>query len=144
MKICIILFLFAFLACVTTVNAQDNYSIPVDSWTYNVIQELQTRGYLLDLSPGFKPYHRIRVARALMKLQQKTDISSLPQSDRWLIEKLDHEFSYELDLLKAKEKRPDTTFTGGRLSEEVFANLAQGDYETQIRRQTGVPPNRQK
>lgn len=121
---------FVMLASVASVFAQDNYSIPVDSWTYNVIQELQTRGYLLDLDPGFKPYHRIEVARALERLDKKTDITKLPQTDRWLIEKLDHEFSYELSLLKAKERKPDTTFTGGRLSEEVFANLARGDYET--------------
>ena len=70
MKSYSVLVLLALLACATNVSAQDNYSIPVDIWTYNVIQELQTRGYLLDLSPGFKPYHRIDVARALEKLDE--------------------------------------------------------------------------
>lgn len=35
--------------------AQNNMSIPVDSWTYDAIQQLQTRGYLLDLSPASNP-----------------------------------------------------------------------------------------
>jgi len=110
--------------------AQHNYSIPIDSWTYSVIQELQTQGYLLDLSPGFKPYHRLEVAKALRKLEQKTNVSNMPQADRWLIKKLQNEFSYELRLLDAEKANPDTSFTGARISEEDFLNLAKGDYGT--------------
>ncbi len=130
MKLLFLLLLSAFLCSATTALAQDNYSIPVDSWTYNVIQDLQTRGYLLDLSPGFKPYQRMEVARAIRNLESETDHTRLPRADGWLIDKLKEEFSYELALLKAKEEKPDTVFTGARLSEEAFANFAKGDYAT--------------
>ena len=110
--------------------AQHNSSIPVDSWVYDAIQELQTRGYLLDLSPGFKPYRRLEVTEALKSFEKKVDVSNLPQADQWLIKKLDEEFSYETSLLDAEKQNPDTSFTGLRFSEEAFFNLAKGDYKT--------------
>jgi len=110
--------------------AQHNFSIPVDNWAYDAIQQLQTRGYLLDLSPGFKPYRRTEVAEALQKLEKSADISKLPQPDQWLIGKLKKEFSYEMNLLNAKQENPDTSFTDMRFSEEAFLNLAKGDYKT--------------
>lgn len=120
-----ILLLFSSLAV-----AQDNYSIPVDSWVYSAIRELQTSGYLLDLSPGFKPYRRMEVAEALEHLRQKADRSTMTQADKWLEEKLDREFSYEIKLLAAKRSDPDTSLTGARFSEEDFLNLAKGYYGT--------------
>jgi len=110
--------------------AQHNYSIPIDSWTYNVIQQLQTRGYLLNLSPGFKPYRRLEVAQALQRFEQETDVLKFPQADRWLIKKLQNEFSYELRLLQAEKANPDTSLIGARFSEEDFINFAKGDYST--------------
>jgi hypothetical protein len=110
--------------------AQHNSSIPVDSWIYNEIQDLQTRGYLLDLSPGFKPYRRLEVAEALEKLESGTSVSDLPEADQWLIRKLDNEFSYELKVLAEKQKNPDTSFTNATFSEEAFLNLARGNYKT--------------
>lgn len=108
--------------------AQDDYTIPVDNWSYSVIQQLQNRGYLLDLSPGFKPYTRIQVAKALVKLRKSTDVSKLPQVDRWLIEKLDKEFSYGMRVVEARQANPDTSFVGVRFAEEAFGNIAKGDY----------------
>ena len=124
--------LSAFILCVVSMPAfgQNNFSIPVDNWTYKVIQELQTRGYLLDLSPGFKPYRRLEVAEAIEKLERKTNISNLPDVDRWLIKKLEEEFSYELALIGTEKTNPDTSVTGARFSEEAFLNLAKGDYGT--------------
>ncbi len=110
--------------------AQHNFSIPIDSWTYNAIEELQTEGYLLDLSPGFKPYRRMEVAEAIRNLEKKDKIAAMPQADRWLVRKLQNEFSYELRLLKAKSLNPDTSFTGARFGEEDFLKLAKGDYGT--------------
>lgn len=127
---------FRILVCLVTLLtasslfAQDNYSIPVDNWTYGVIQQLQNRGYLLDLSPGFKPYRRGQVAKALLTLEKKTDLSKIPQADRWLIEKLDNEFAYDMQMFKAKENDPDTSFVNARFSEEVFGNVAKGNYQT--------------
>lgn len=110
--------------------AQHNYSIPIDNWSYDVIQQLQTRGYLLDLSPGFKPYRRLEVAEALQKFEKSVDVSKLSQVDKWLIGKLDKEFAYEMRLLDAERTNQDTSFTGARFSEEAFFNLVKGDYET--------------
>ncbi len=121
----------AFVILIAKVSlAQHNSSIPVDSWIYDAIQGLQTRGFLLDLSPGFKPYRRLEVAQALLNLEKKDDISSLPQADRWLIDKLDKEFSGEKELSDVEAENPDTSFTGVRFSEEAFFNLASGDYKT--------------
>ena len=114
------------LACVA--NAQDNFSIPVDNWSYDDISALQTRGFLLDLSPGFKPYRRLEVANALINLEKKVDVSSLPASTRWLLEKLDSEFSGEMGFVRAESQDKDTTFTGARFSEEAKLNLAKGNY----------------
>jgi hypothetical protein len=110
--------------------AQYNFSIPVDSWIYDAIQELQTRGYLLELSPGFKPYRRLEVSEALKSFEGKVDVSALPEADRWLVKKLDKEFAYETNALDAEKEDPDTSLTGMRLSEEAFFNLAKGDYKT--------------
>ncbi len=129
MKFRIILFLTAFLIG-SVAYAQDNFSIPVDNWTYGVIQQLQNRGYLLDLSPGFKPYRRIDVAKALENLKAHAVMSEMPQADRWLARKLEEEFAPDLLMLDAKRSNPDTSFVGARFSEEVYANLAKGDYQT--------------
>ncbi len=118
------------LAASSVAFAQHNYSIPVDSWTYSAIRDLQTGGYLLDLSPGFKPYRRLEVAQALQDLREKADTSKMTQTDKWLLEKLDREFSYEIRLLAAEKANPDTSLTGARFSEEDFLNLARGYYGT--------------
>ena len=123
--VCLIGILTASLA-----YAQDEYSIPVDNWSYGVIQQLQNRGYLLDLSPGFKPYTRSEVAKALVKLKKHVDLSKVPQADRWLIEKLESEFSYDIRIVTAKDSNADTSFVGARFAEEAFGNVAKGDYET--------------
>ncbi len=107
---------------------QYNSSIPVDSWIYDAVQQLQTHGYLLQLSPGFKPYRRLEVSEALSEIEKKTDVSALPQVDRWLIEKLDKEFSEETGAAGARIEKPDSSFTGLRFSEEAFLNLARGNY----------------
>ncbi len=130
MKYAVAVVLFVLLVVSRSSFAQQNFSIPADSWTYGVIEQLQTRGFLLDLSPGFKPYRRMEVARALEHLQSNTDIQNLPRSDRWLIDKLNREFSYELRLLHAEQARPDTSFVGARFAEEAFFNFAKGDYQT--------------
>lgn len=119
---------FVMVVLVVPVFGQHNYSIPVDNWTYDVIQQLQTRGYLLDLSPGFKPYRRLEVARALKKLLSRADSSSLPTSARWLIAKLDEEFRYEIHLVDVESANPDTSLPGARASGEAFLNLVKGDY----------------
>ncbi len=125
-----ILVILALLLIGTSVRAQDNFSIPVDNWTYGVIQQLQNRGYLLDLSPGFKPYRRIQVARALENLKAHTNLSKIPRADGWLIRKLDEEFASDMSFIQAKQSNPDTSFVGARFSEEVFANVAKGEYQT--------------
>ncbi|HQT90813.1 MAG TPA: capsule assembly Wzi family protein [Candidatus Kryptobacter bacterium] len=110
--------------------AQDDFSIPADNWTYGVIQQLQNRGYLLDLSPGFKPYRRIDVAKALENLESQSDLSKIPPADGWLIRKLEDEFAPDLQILTTKRSNADTSFVGARFSEEAFANVAKGDYQT--------------
>ena len=128
MKTLISVVLALFLIQAGTAAAQGNYSIPPDSWIYNAIQQLQTGGYLLDLSPGFKPYRRMEVARAIQKLMKMKNVSSLPAADRWTLEKLEKEFSNELDFIRARESRPDTSTTSFRFGEEDFLNLAKGYY----------------
>ncbi len=108
--------------------AQGNYSIPPDSWIYNAIQQLQTGGYLLDLSPGFRPYRRMEVAHAIQNLIKKQKVTSMPAADRWTFEKLEKAFSSELDFLRAKETRPDTSAASFRFGEEDFLNVAKGYY----------------
>ena len=108
--------------------AQGNYSIPPDSWIYNAIQQLQTGGYLLDLSPGFRPYRRMEVAHAIQNLIKKQKVTSMPAADRWTFEKLENAFSSELDFLRAKETRPDTSTASFRFGEEDFLNVAKGYY----------------
>ncbi|MGC8652454.1 MAG: capsule assembly Wzi family protein [Candidatus Kryptoniota bacterium] len=129
MKFKVLTLVIIFVVSSPVVFAQHNYSIPADNWTYEVISQLQTRGYLLDLSPGFKPYRRMEVARALLKLEQTNDVSAFPLADRWLIEKLEREFSYELRLLKLRAQHTDTSLTGARFAEEAFFNVVKGYYK---------------
>lgn len=141
MKLKFLTMMFIFIISVPTIFAQQNYSIPPDSWIYDVITQLQTRGYLLDLSPGFKPYKRMEVATALLAIKQKNDFSALPRADKWLIEKLEREFSYELTLLKLKAQNPDTSLTGARFAEEAFFNVVKGYYnEFKYSRAVNVRP----
>ncbi len=130
MKKIFVLVIVEVMAFVVPSYAQQNFSIPVDNWTYSVIQQLQNRGYLLDLSPGLKPYTRMQVARALENFRSKVDVSKLPPASMWLVEKLDREFSYELRLLRAEKQTPDTSIVNARFAEEAFLNLAKGDYKT--------------
>lgn len=124
----ILLFASVLLAISSFAVAQHNYYIPVDNWTYVAIRDLQTSGYLLDLSPGFKPYRRLEVAQALQDLLEKGDTTKMPEAEKWMLEKLQREFSYEMRLLSAERSNPDTSLTGARFSEEDFLNLAKGYY----------------
>ena len=92
-KLTLVLFSILFSAEISF--GQYNSSIPVDSWIYDAIQQLQTSGYLLELSPGFKPYRRLEVSEALSQFEKTTDTSALPTAERWLVEKLNDEFSRE-------------------------------------------------
>ncbi len=124
----LLLFASVSLAISSFAVAQHNYYIPVDNWTYVAIRDLQTSGYLLDLSPGFKPYRRLEVAQALQDLLEKGDTTKMPEAEKWMLEKLQREFSYEMRLLSAEISNPDTSLTGARFSEEDFLNLAKGYY----------------
>ncbi len=141
MKSKILTLLAVYVVSVPTVLAQHNYSIPPDSWVYDVIAQLQTRGYLHELSPGFKPYRRMEVATALLKFERASNLLTLPRADMWLIEKLDREFSYELQLLKLKAQVNDTSLTGARFAEEAFLDVAKGYYKDfKYARSTNVRP----
>lgn len=99
------------LACVFTTfpnvtTAQDPTTIgsrllPLDSWTYEPIEQLRTRGHLSGLNPLAQPYRRIDVAAGLKDLREV----DLPHPVAGWVDLLVTELTRELEILETRATR---------------------------------------
>ena len=88
----------------THVSAQDpgrmgSRILSLDSWTYEAIERLRTRGYLSGLNPMVQPYRRIDVAAELVGL----DADTLPEPSAAWTRSLRDELTPELERLSQPE-----------------------------------------
>jgi hypothetical protein len=106
-------------------------SIPLDSWVYDVVEELHTQGFLSSLHKNVKPYGRGQIAALVleMNLKQKQGGLRLTDSQLWLLGKLNQEFRYELDQLYYREQKSKEGRTCLRYGTSPVAHwiLAEGD-----------------
>jgi hypothetical protein len=73
--------------------------LSLDSWTYETIERLLTRGYLPGLNPMIQPYRRIDVAAELADV----DADTLPEPTAAWIRSLKEELALELERLLQSE-----------------------------------------
>lgn len=88
-----------------TAGAQDpgrtgSRIVPLDSWTYEGIERLRTRGHLVNLNPMVQPYRRIDVAVGLLELSP----DSLEEPVAGWVRLLREEFAPELDRLREGDR----------------------------------------
>ena len=105
-KVCIgcaalVLFFIASLA-----SASPLEKIPTDSWVYPIIDRLYTSGLFPQLHRSLRPYTRGQVSEYLVQIRGKESNGELPLEDwqRWLIEKLEDEFKYEIEQLESESQ----------------------------------------
>ncbi len=112
-------------------NATLLENIPLDSWVYNVVDELHCQGFFSSLHKNTRPYTRGEIARLVLEinLRQKRGGQSLTDSQLWLLHKLNQEFRFELEELyyeKHKKSSDETVFRYGTSPVGHFT-LAEGD-----------------
>ena len=71
-----VLFIFIVLSVLLppSLFADEFETLPSYHWAYNYINELQNRGFCLDLLAANKPYTRSEIAKSLNKLGNRKDI----------------------------------------------------------------------
>ena len=100
----IVLFLPPLLFAPLSASAQDagrigSRILPLDSWTYEAIERLRSRGFLRDLNPLAQPYRRIDVAAELVGV----DADTLPDPTAGWVRLLMGELAPELRRLSESE-----------------------------------------
>lgn len=89
-------------------------TIPLDSWIYQVVDELHCQGWFSSLHTNVRPYTRGEIASLVLEINQGRNGGSLRLTDSqlWLLHKLNQEFRYELqELIRQRdqgEKRHNT------------------------------------
>lgn len=106
-------------------------NIPLDSWVYEVVDELHCQGLFPSLHTQVKPYTRGEIASLVLEinLRQKGGALRLTDSQLWLLHKLNQEFRSELEKLHRQrdgEGEDQNTFRYGT-SPVVHATLAESD-----------------
>ena len=113
-------------------NATLLENIPLDSWVYKVIDELQCQGFFSSLHKNVKPYTRGEIASLVLEinLRQKEGDLRLSDSQLWLLGKLNEEFKSELERLyneKQKKNKGDQTILRYGTSPVAYTTLAEKD-----------------
>ena len=82
--------------------------LSLDSWTYEAIERLRTRGFLSGLNPMVQPYRRIDVAAELVGV----DADTLPEPTAGWVRLLQRELELELNRLSGPEDEVDAQRLG--------------------------------
>ncbi len=96
---------FLFIATIALAGGSYNEDVPTDSWVYNAVFELSSRGAFGDLLLHTRPYSRGDVADGLRAIVTRDSV--LTTGEWILVEKLRREFAEELSLEKGL--RSDTS-----------------------------------
>ena len=129
-KIILLTFLLSpLLSVISEATLLEN--IPLDSWVYEVTDELHCRGLFSSLHKSVRPYRRGEIASLILEanLGLREGGLELTDSQLWLLAKLNQEFRLELQELyseKHKQERDKNTFRYAA-SPIVHATLAEGD-----------------
>jgi hypothetical protein len=84
-------------------------TVPLDSWVYEVIDELHCRGLFSSLHKNLKPYRRGEIASLVLETNLRLKEGDLKASDSqlWLLGKLNQEFRSELEELYHKRHQTE-------------------------------------
>ncbi len=106
-------------------------NIPLDSWVYEVVDELTCQGFFPSLHKNVRPFTRQQIASLVLEtnLKLKEGGLKLTDSQLWLFSKLNQEFRLELEQLYYKEQkkgRKPTILRYGT-SPVVYLTVTEGD-----------------
>jgi hypothetical protein len=104
-------------------------NIPLDSWVYQVVDELHCRGLFPSLHQSVRPYRRGEIASLVLEanLKLREGELRLSNSQLWLLDKLNQEFRLELLELYDNKQEPDKNIFRYAASPVVHTTLAEGD-----------------
>jgi hypothetical protein len=93
--------LFVLLALSPLARATLLENVPLDSWVYQAVDELQCQGFFRSLNTDVRPYTRGDIAALILEINQGKggENAELTASQLWLLDKLNQEFRYELEEL---------------------------------------------
>lgn len=110
MKILNAFIISLFLLVPVEAEAGQTETIPVGDeiyeWVYEYVDQLYLRGYFRELHTGTKPFYRGEIALSILSLKDKIEKKEIQptETEKWLIQKLENEFSYEIFSLVAKNE----------------------------------------
>ena len=97
------------LGCAASESRADiSVNVPLEHWSYRLIERFEARGFLSGLGDGIKPLSRLEIARALaLVAAQVDDGAEVTRIEREELLLLQEEFRAELEELGAPAgKRP--------------------------------------
>lgn len=102
-----LLFVLIFLITSSFSRASLLENIPLNSWVYSTVDELQVQGFFPRLHKNIKPYQRKEIATYLLEIDERMKNGDLmPTSTQlWLLDKLKEEFFWEIKALKHEQKK---------------------------------------
>ena len=93
----------------SSVNAAINETLPSYHWAYQQIEEIQARGWCLDLLQTNKPYTRGEIAKSIQYLdkQIQTGKAVIDLTVKNISNRLKSEFSHEIKILNSQSEQGD-------------------------------------
>jgi hypothetical protein len=109
-KILNVFLISLFLLVPVEAEAGQTETIPVgdeiNEWVYEYIDQLYLRGYFRELHVGTRPFYRGEIALSILSLIDQIEKKEIQptETEQWLIQKLENEFSYEISSVAAKNE----------------------------------------
>ena len=97
--------------------------LSLDSWTYEAIERLRSRGYLPELNPLAQPYRRIDVAVELMGI----DADSLQEPTAGWVRMLRRELAAEFRRLSGEDDEDEDDAAGQRIGLQLLLGATASD-----------------
>ena len=113
------------LFMVTALQAKPFHDVPMNHWAYEAISQLSAINVIVGRSPsafdGDESLSRYELAEVTAKLMIELENSNLGSSENILLERLNQEFSEELDLIQNRYQK---------MERAILGHLDQGHEET--------------
>jgi len=101
------LFTFVFILLFSTSSSAQSTNVPLEHWSYDLLERFKAKGYIEDFLDSTKPFSRKEIARAVAQVVQKvSEGAPATKTDRELLRELEVEFAEELSQIGTQVAGP--------------------------------------
>lgn len=101
------LFLLAFILLLSTSSLAQSTNVPLEHWSYRLVERFIARGYIEEFLDSTRPFSRQEIARAVAQVMEKVSAGKqMSKTDRELLRELEREFADELSRVAREVAQP--------------------------------------